>query len=156
MFYHRLCFYQHLHSNKHRLLIFTWMSYLWLQNGVNAQEKVTVKNPRAVNTIGCSAELCVLVWVMSLVALLLECRSSPFPDRDDCSLQDAIWILSCAITVPRKGRDGLRAALCGCGSKWSECRSWWVLCKLVFHCSAFYCGSQTFASYSFCCHLISL
>lgn len=40
---------------------------------------------------------------MSSVALLLECLSSPFPDLDDCSLQDAIWVLSYVITVPRKG-----------------------------------------------------
>lgn len=43
---------------------------------------------------------------MALVALLLERPSSPSPDLDDCSLQDAIWVLSYVITAPRKGRDG--------------------------------------------------
>lgn len=44
-----------------------------------------------------------------------------FPDLDDCSPQDAIWVLSYVITVSRKGWDGLCTALCGCRSEWSEC-----------------------------------
>lgn len=45
----------------------------------------------------------------------------PSRDLDDCSPQDAIWVLSYVITAPHRCWDALCAAQSGCGSRFPIC-----------------------------------
>lgn len=47
---------------------------------------------------------------MAFVAFVVEAPPVLFPDLDDRSPQDAIWVLSRVTTVPHKGWDGLCVA----------------------------------------------